>query len=74
MATIGLARLIKTLQPRLYDWALKMRDQQHVKQLLNPALPQPVLHTSSRIPASRGCTTLVMPVSVYPDRNKSVNV
>jgi len=71
MATIALARIIKKNQPRLFDWALRMRDQHHVKQLLNPADSNPVLHTSSRIPASRGCTTLVMPLSVYPDRNKS---
>jgi exodeoxyribonuclease-1 len=36
--------------------------------------PEPVLHTSSRIPASRGCTTLVLPLSIYPDRKKSVIV
>jgi exodeoxyribonuclease-1 len=74
MATIGLARLINHNQPRLFAWALQMRDQHHVKKMLNPAQPEPVLHTSSRIPASRGCTTLVMPLSVYPDRNKSVIV
>lgn len=74
MATIDLARLIRSKQPRLFDWALGMRNQHEVKQLLNPADPEPVLHTSSRIPASRGCTTLVLPVSIYPDRNKSVIV
>jgi exodeoxyribonuclease-1 len=74
MATIGLARLIRSAQPRLFDWALKMRDQHHVMKMLKPANPEPVLHTSSRIPASRGCTTLVLPVSIYPDRKKSVIV
>jgi len=74
LATIGLARLIRDKQPLLYEWALRMRDQQHVKQLLNPVQAEPILHTSSRIPASRGCTTLVMPLSVFPDRNKSVIV
>lgn len=74
MATIGLARLIRNTQPRLFAWALTMRDQHHVMQMLNPAEPKPVLHTSSRIPASRGCTTLVLPVSIYPDRKKSVIV
>ena len=74
MATIGLARLIRTAQPRLFDWALKMRDQHFVMQMLSPAKPRPVLHTSSRIPASRGCTTLVLPVCIYPDRRKSVIV
>ncbi len=72
MATIGLARLIKRRQPRLFDWALKMRDQHHVMQMLQPASPKPLLHTSSRIPATRGCTTLVLPLSIYPDRKKSV--
>jgi exodeoxyribonuclease-1 len=74
MATIGLARLVKTQQPRLYDWALKMRNQHQVMKLLSPAEPVPLLHTSSRIPARRGCTTLVLPLSIYPDRKKSVIV
>lgn len=74
LATIGLARLIRARQPRLFEWALKMRDQHHVMQMLNPAAPEPLLHTSSRIPAVRGCTTLVLPLSIYPDRKKSVIV
>jgi len=74
LATIGLARLIKTAQPRLFDWALRMRDQHHVMQMLSPVDPEPLLHTSSRIPASRGCTSLVLPLSIYPDRKKSVIV
>jgi exodeoxyribonuclease-1 len=73
-ATIGLARLIKSRQPRLFEWALKMRDQHHVMQLLRTTDPRPLLHTSSRIPARRGCTTLVLPLSIYPDRKKSVIV
>src|SRR5210317_2087532 len=51
MATIGLARLIFSRQPRLFDWALKMRNQHQVMQMLSPATPEPLLHTSSRIPA-----------------------
>jgi exodeoxyribonuclease-1 len=74
MATIGLARLIQSRQPRLFDWALKMRNQHHIMQMLSPADPKPLLHTSSRIPAKRGCTTLVLPLSIYPDRKKSVIV
>jgi exodeoxyribonuclease-1 len=74
MATIGLASLIRKRQPRLFDWALKMRDQHHVMTMLNPAEPKPFLHTTSRIPATRGCTTMVLPVSIYPDRKKSVVV
>jgi len=74
IATIGLARLIQTRQPRLFDWALRMRDQHHVMQMLGTTDPKPLLHTSSRIPANRGCTSLVLPLSIYPDRKKSVIV
>lgn len=73
-ATIGLARLIRDRQPRLFDWGLGMRDQKTVARLLDPTDPQPFLHTSSRIPARRGCTALMLPLAVLPDRPKSVVV
>jgi len=74
MATIALAQRIRSAQPRLFDWALQMRDQRQVMQMLDPVKAEPVLHSSSRIPASRGCTSLVLPLAVYPDRAKSVIV
>jgi exodeoxyribonuclease-1 len=71
-ATIALARLIRQHQPKLFDWALGMRDQKVAMKLLDPTDGQPVLHSSSRIPAARGCTTLELPLAVMPDRPKSV--
>jgi exodeoxyribonuclease-1 len=71
-ATIGLAQLLKTAQPKLFEWALEMRDYGKVQSLLDTVEPVPVLHTSSRIPAVRGCTTMVLPLAVIPDRPKSV--
>jgi exodeoxyribonuclease-1 len=73
-ATIGLARRLKSAQPRLYDWGLSMRDQRKVAGMLDPTEPRMLLHTSSRIPAARGCTTLVLPLAVHPERPKSVIV
>lgn len=73
-ATIALARLLRDSQPRLYDWALGMRDQKSVQRMLDPAEPQPILHTSARIPAARGCTTLVLPLAVPQHRPKGVIV
>jgi exodeoxyribonuclease-1 len=73
-ATIDLARLLRRTQPRLFDWALGLRDQKQLARLLDPVEPRALLHTSARIPATRGCTTLVLPLSVYPDRPKSVIV
>ena len=71
-ATIALARLLKKAQPRLYDWGLGLRDQKTVMALLDPVVGKPVVHTSSRIPALRGCTTLELPLAVLPNRPKSV--
>ena len=73
-ATIGLARLIRDRQPKLFEWGLGMRKQDAVARLLDPTDPQPLLHSSARIPAVRGCTTLVLPLTVLPDRPKSVVV
>jgi exodeoxyribonuclease-1 len=71
-ATIGLANLLKRAQPRLFNWALGMRDQRQVMSLLDTIEPGPLLHSSARIPATRGCTAMVLPLAVMPDRPKSV--
>jgi len=73
-ATIDLARLIARVQPRLFQWALGMRDKKTVSDLLDTRTWEPVLHTSSRIPAVRGCTTLVLPLATVPDRPKETIV
>jgi exodeoxyribonuclease-1 len=73
-ATMGLARLISSVQPRLFKWGLDMRDQRMVAGLLDTVDPKPILHTSARIPAERGCTSIVLPLAVVPDRPKSVVV
>ena len=71
-ATIDLARLIRKAQPRLFQWALGMRHKAQVATLLDPVEPKPVLHTSARIPANRGCTTLVLPLALDPGNPKCV--
>lgn len=71
-ATIALARQLRSAQPRLFDWGLKMRRREEVEDLLNPADPQPVVVTASRIPAQRGCTTLALPLATVPDRPKEI--
>jgi exodeoxyribonuclease-1 len=73
-ATIGLARRIRAAQPRLFGWGLEMRDQKRVAALLDTVEPEPVLHTSARIAAERGCTTIVLPLAVVPDRPKHIVV
>ncbi|NND44586.1 MAG: exodeoxyribonuclease I [Xanthomonadales bacterium] len=71
-ATIALARLLKARQGKLFEWALGMRDQAAVLKQLDPTKPEPMLHTSARIPAARGCTSLFLVLAALPDRRKSV--
>ncbi len=73
-ATIALARLMRTRQPRLYDWLLQLRDKRKAAAQLDLNSHNPVLHTSRMYPAKTGCTTLVMPLITEPGNNNSVLV
>jgi exodeoxyribonuclease I len=65
-ALIGLARLFRTAQPRLWDYALRLRDKRHCAGLLDVAGMVPLLHVSHRYPASRLCTAPVVPLARHP--------
>ena len=73
-ATIALARLIKQKQPKLFDYVFKLRNKREVATLLDVAEKKPVLHTSAMFPASRFCTTLVMPLVMHPTNKNGVIV
>ncbi|MFY2765054.1 exodeoxyribonuclease I [Arenimonas sp. MALMAid1274] len=65
-ALIGLARRFKAAQPRLWDYAFELRDKRKVGALLDVANMTPLLHISSRYPASRHCAALVAPIARHP--------
>ncbi|MCK9488459.1 MAG: exodeoxyribonuclease I [Xanthomonadales bacterium] len=73
-ATIGLARLIRSRQPRLWQWALGMRDKRRVRGLLDWAGGTPLVHSSEKFPAERGCTSVVLPVAPDPTSEQGVIV
>lgn len=72
MATIGLARLIKTRQERLFDYALRLRDKKTVSSLLDLQRKKPMLHISSRFSAKNACAALIVPLAVHPSNTNSV--
>lgn len=74
LATIELARIVKSRKPKLFDYALSLRKKQNVAQLLDLNKQKPVLHISSRYPASRFCAALVMPLAMHPVNKNSVIV
>jgi len=65
-ALLGLARRMRAAQPRLWDYALRLRDKRHVAGLFDFTGATPVLHVSSRYPASRHCAALVLPLARHP--------
>jgi exodeoxyribonuclease-1 len=71
-ATIAVARLVRERQPGLYDYYLKLRNKREVAALLDPVQRKPVLHFSGRLPAARGCGTLVLPLARHPSNANGI--
>jgi exodeoxyribonuclease-1 len=63
-ATVAMARRLRLAQPRLFDYALTLRDKRRVRELL--AKGEPLLHASARYPAASGCIAPVVPVAPHP--------
>ncbi len=64
-ATIAVARLVRTHNPKLWQWALGLRSKHAVADLLHKG--RPLVHTSSRYPAVPGCNTaVVLPLCPHP--------
>jgi exodeoxyribonuclease I len=73
-ALIDLARLIRVRQPRLWDWHYGLRRKQRVFELLDVANMTPLVHVSSRYPASRQCLAVIVPLAVHPSRSGEIIV
>jgi len=69
-ATIALARLIRTRQPRLFDFCLGLHKKDRVGAELglpvSPAEAKPFLHVSGMFPAERGCLAVMWPLASHP--------
>ncbi|NUS39073.1 MAG: exodeoxyribonuclease I [Lysobacter sp.] len=73
-ALIGLARRLRDAQPRLWEYALRLRDRRHAAAMLDTLAMTPVLHVSQRYPASRLCAAAVLPLARHPTNDKRVIV
>lgn len=73
-ATIGLAKLIRDKQPKLFDYVVNNRDKHSARRLLDMETRKPALHVSSKFPASNGCLSPVMPIAAHPSNKNAVIV
>ena len=67
-ATIGLARLIRDRQPRLYDYLYNLRRKQAVLEQIT--LLEPLVHVSGRFSAAWHFLSVVLPLGWHP-RNRN---
>jgi exodeoxyribonuclease-1 len=70
MATIEVARLIKTKQPKLFEYLLNMRGKQKVQALVTAG--QPVIYTSGRYPSEYEKTTIAVRVGDNPHKQGAI--
>ncbi len=72
-ATIALARLIKTAQPKLWDFCLKLRKKEAVWAEIGVG-NKPFLHISGMYAPERGCIALVWPLAPHPTNKNELIV
>jgi exodeoxyribonuclease-1 len=71
-ATIALARLIKTRQPKLWEFCLRLRSKHEVVREMG--VGKPFLHVSGMYGVERGCIALVWPLAPHPSNKNEVIV
>lgn len=62
-ALIDVAQLIRSKQPKLFDYLLDMRDKRKVERLVNLDEPQPFVYASGRYGGEHDFTTVALPVA-----------
>lgn len=73
-ATIGMARLIKTHQPKLFDYYFSMRQKKAVRQLLEPYGANLCVHVSGMYPRQRSGVAPIISLTRHPTNSNSIVV
>ncbi|MDO8718794.1 MAG: exodeoxyribonuclease I, partial [Polaromonas sp.] len=75
-ATIALARLIRTAQPKLFDFCLGLHKKDRVAAELglpaNRQTVRPFLHVSGMFPSERGCLAVMWPLATHPSNKNEL--
>ena len=72
LATIAVARQMKKAQPKLFEYALGLRDKDKVAVLIDLANHKPVFHVSSKLQWQHGYASLLMPICKHPTNTNGV--
>jgi len=71
-ATIGMARLIKSQYPKLWDFCLKLRKKDAV--LAEIGVGKPFIHISGMNSVTQGCISIVWPLAPHPSNKNEIIV
>ena len=75
-ATIALARLIRTAQPKLFEFCLSLHKKDRVAAELgfptSPQTAQPFLHVSGMFAPERGCLAVMWPLATHPSNKNEL--
>ncbi|MGE0969893.1 exodeoxyribonuclease I [Klebsiella sp. WOUb02] len=71
-ATIAMAKLVKTRQPRLFDYLYTFRNKRKLATLIDVPQMTPLVHVSGMFGAARGNTSWVAPLAWHPDNRNAV--
>lgn len=73
-ATIGIARLIKNAQPKMWQYFFKLRSKQQLAKMLDVEKMQPLVHVSGMFANRRHNIALVAPIAYHPSNKNAVVV
>ena len=71
-ATIAMAKLVKTRQPRLFDYLYSHRNKRKLATLIDVPQMKPLVHVSGMFGAARGNTSWVAPLAWHPENRNAV--
>ncbi len=73
-ATIEIARLIKSKQPKLFDYVYSHRNKRKIAALLDPSKKTPVIHVSGMYSSDYTWTAAVVPIAPHPTNKNAIIV
>jgi len=73
-ATIGIARLVRQAQPKLYQFLMQHRVKAKVLELLQLGSFKPVVHISGKYTSAKSCLAIVLPVCKHPTNTNGIIV
>lgn len=71
-ATIALAKLLKTKQPKLFDYAYSIRHKKSLREMIDLVNFKPLVHVAGFYGAMQGYLSLIMPIGFADDNPNAV--